>query len=983
MMRARFAAAAIAGLSLFASAAFAATGQAMVDTIVVKYRDDAPASAWLSVRDLAALGHLRKSTFNSLGRTRDGAFRVALDPPLSIDDARVALNKLRLNDQVLYASVAERAPLPKSMAAAKTGIDASTRPVRAFMIKYKDPSITADALADRAPPTHSIQLVADAARTPVAALRSMTGGAYVMQLFKSMSASAAFAVAEELERDPAIEYADPDLWKFPTLVPNDTCYPVNTNPACFQSNVTTTFMSEWHLKPGGTEVGGANLPPAWDLTQGSPNIFVAVLDTGFLYNHPDLAGRAAGGYDFIYDFALGNDSQPVQTAACLQGNDPTLYDPLSPPCVSSRDADPSDPGDWIDAADQPGNSFSWFSGCPISPSSFHGSHVAGTIGALSNNAQGIAGINWVSKIVPLRVLGKCGGYTSDIVDAMTWGSGGNVAGLSANPYPARVMNLSLGGGGPCASSEQNAINGALARGTVVVISAGNTNTDASNNSPGNCLGNITVAATQRQGVKAQYSAFGTSVEIAAPGGGRNYPESPTLTRDLVVSTINSGATTPNPAGYIYAGYNGTSMSAPHVAGVASLMLSRNSTLTPAQVLSIMQTTARPFPVLANAGGANPPAACPSVQSCNCTTSLCGAGLLDAGAAVAAVPLSPPNAHTSTDFNADLKDDLLWRNPTTGGVAAWLMNGTSILSSAVLYTNPAYSVTNTGDLNGDGRSDLIWRHTGGSTVGWLMNGTAVSSYTTLYTNAAWVVKRVADFNGDLKDDLLWYNASTGQTAIWLMNGLTPIGTAVIYTSAVWQVTHTGDFNDDGKADLVWRNSSTGETAVWLMDGVITLAQGVIYSNPAWAVTQVGDFNGDGKSDLLWRNSTTGQTSTWLMNSLLTIGSAVVMNDANWSVTHVGDFNGDGRSDLAWRNSVTGQTVLWLMNGATPSTGVVVMNDPAWSVMHVADVNADGKSDLLWRNAGGPTALWLMNGTSPSASVYLAVDPQWVISPPDGL
>jgi subtilisin family serine protease len=394
-------------------------------------------------------------------------------------------------------------------------------------------------------------------------------------------------------------------------------------------------MYEWHLMSPPGEPGGANLPAAWDINVGSPSIYVAVLDTGHLYDHPDLIGRAIGGYDFIYDFAVANDTDPVQTPACLQGNDPTLYDPLNPPCVSSRDSNPADPGDWINAADQPSNGLSWFFGCPTTNSSWHGSHVAGTIGARTNNALGIAGINWVSPITPMRVLGKCGGYSSDIIDAITWASGGMVAGLGANPYPARVLNLSLGGGGPCSSSEQTAINGALSRGSVVVISAGNSNADAINFSPGNCNGNITVAATQRQGAKAQYSNYGMTVEMAAPGGGRDYPEIPTILRYLVVSTLNSGTTTPNPSGYNYVGYNGTSMSAPHVAGVASLMFSVNPSLTPAQVLSNMQTTVTPFPVLANAGGGNPPAACPSAQSCNCTTALCGAGLLNAAGAVAA------------------------------------------------------------------------------------------------------------------------------------------------------------------------------------------------------------------------------------------------------------------------------------------------------------------------------------------------------------
>jgi len=976
---------ALCSLTLPGAASAAAT---MVDAIVVKYRDDAlPASTVrMSDRDLATLGHLHKASVSNLGRTRDGGFRLAIDPPLSIDAARAAINKLRLNPAVLYVSIAEREPLSKSIAAAKTGVDAGTRPVRAFMIKYKDADITAAALADRAPPETSVQLVADVARTPVAALRSMSGGAYVMQLFKPMSASAAFAVAEQLEADPAIEYADPDMWKFPTLIPNDTCYPANTNASCFQSNVVSTFLSEWHLMPGGSEPGGANLPPAWDITTGSPSIYVGVIDTGFLFNHPDLAGRAVGGYDFIYDFALANDSQPVQTPTCLQGNDPRLYDPLSPPCVSSRDNDPSDPGDWIDAADFPTTSTSWFFNCTVAPSSFHGSHTAGTIGALSNNALGIAGINWVSKIVPLRVLGKCGGYTSDIVDAITWGSGGTVAGIGANPTPARVLNLSLGGSGPCASVEQTAINGARSRGTVVTISAGNTNTNASNNSPGNCLGNITVAATQRQGIKAQYSAYGTSVEIAAPGGGRNYPESPTISRDLVVSTINNGATTPNPSGYNYVGYNGTSMSAPHVAGVASLMLSRNSALTPAQVLSIIQTTARPFPNLANAGGGNPAAACPSVQSCNCTTSLCGAGLLDAGAALAATPAPPAAAGRQIDFNADAKDDLVWRNSGSGAAAVWLMNGTGTLGAAIVYPGGTnYAVTNTGDLNGDGKTDLIFRNTAGSTAAWLMNGTAVTSSAILSSDPTWLVTRVADFSGDGKEDLLWRNTVVGQTAIWIQNGLGPTSSAVILADANWvAMPLAADFNGDGKADILWRNTSTGQTAIWLMNGTAALSSAIILSDPNWVVTNTGDFDGDGKTDLVWSNTSTGQTAIWLMNGAVASSGAVIFSNPAWQVTHVGDFDGNGKSDLVWRNNTTGQTATWLMNGTAPASSAVVLTDVNWAVTHVADTNGDGKSDLLWRNAAtGATTLWLMNGNSFSSFATLITDPTWLLSPPNGL
>ncbi len=616
----------------------AANAEALVDTIVVKYRDDAlpPNATEVPAGDRLTLGHLRKAGFSDVGRTKDGAFRLAIDPPLPIDEARAAMNRLRLNPAILYVNTAQRHPLSKSVAAASS--TGGQRPVRSMIVKYKDSALAAYAGADRLLPTVHVQRVAALAGMPVAQTRIMAGGEYLLRLFRPMSPIAAFDLAQRLEADPDVAYADPDLWKYPTLTPNDTCFAANTTPACF-SAAFGFYMHEWHLMPPASEVGGANLPPAWDITTGSASIYVGVIDTGSLPNHPDMAGRFVGGYDFIYDFAAANDSQPVQSAGCLQGGDPTLYDPLSPPCVSSRDSDPSDPGDWIDGADQTGNVNSWFYLCTVSPSSWHGSHTSGTIGALSNNSAGIAGINWVSKIVPLRVLGKCGGYTSDVVDAITWGSGGTVAGLPANANAARVLNLSLSGGAACSTGEQIAINGALGRGTVLVMSAGNTNTDAINNSPANCNGNITVAATQRQGIKASYSSFGTTVEIAAPGGGHNFPDPPTV-RNLVISTLNNGATTPNPSGYNYVGYNGTSMSAPHVAGTASLMLSVNPALTPAQILSVMQTTARGFPVVGGATCPAIPLPVSSALSCNCTTALCGAGILNAGAAVAAA-LPPP------------------------------------------------------------------------------------------------------------------------------------------------------------------------------------------------------------------------------------------------------------------------------------------------------------------------------------------------------
>jgi serine protease len=239
--------------------------------------------------------------------------------------------------------------------------------------------------------------------------------------------------------------------------------------------------------------------------------------------------------------------------------------------------------------------------------------VAGTIGAASNNGQGVAGVNWQAKILPVRVLGKCGGSTSDIVDGARWAAGLSVPGVPANAHPADVINLSLGGDGSCLTTEQDAFTEIKAAGTTVVIAAGNSNDDASGFSPGNCNNVITVAATDRGGDRASYSNFGSVVEVSGPGG-----ETATASNGIL-STLNSGTTTP--ANDAYAFYQGTSMAAPHVAGLAALIIGQQPAITPDQVLSTLQATARPFPL-----------------GSSCHAGNCGAGIVDAFAALSS--LSP-------------------------------------------------------------------------------------------------------------------------------------------------------------------------------------------------------------------------------------------------------------------------------------------------------------------------------------------------------
>ena len=556
------------------------------------------------------------------GVTRDGAYRLALDPALSIDNVRAGLNRLRMQGEVLYASALD------SVAAAGSGTrvirDADQQPpIHRLIVKFKDPLTSAASARNETLAPQYLDRLSTIAGQPIATERAMSGGAFVVRLSQSLPVAQARALANDIEMDPTVEYAQPDERKFPTLTPNDPSY-----------------ANQWHYMSPPAEMGGVNLPPAWNITTGSPSIKIAVIDTGILA-HPDLAGRYVGGYDFILDSIVANDNSSTCATA------PTTA------CFNSRDSDPSDPGDWVSPADiAPGN---WLNGqgCSVRNSSWHGTHVTGTIAAATNNASGVAGINWVSQVVPLRVLGKCGGYDSDVIDAMSWGAGIAVPGVPANTNVARVESLSLGGSGPsCPAAYQTAINAILAAGTTIVIAAGNGNTDAMNSIPGNCNGIITVAAAGRAGQRAFYSNFGSLVEIAAPGGSST--DAPSTG---VLSTLNSGAMTPVPNDPFYQYYQGTSMATPHVSGIASLMLSVNPSLTPAQVLAMIQTTARAFPT-------------GTVR--DCTTALCGAGIIDAGAAVAAAAPPPPGLVYTPVVPCRIMDT---RNATAGsGVQGPIVGG---------------------------------------------------------------------------------------------------------------------------------------------------------------------------------------------------------------------------------------------------------------------------------------------------------------------
>ncbi len=347
---------------------------------------------------------------------------------------------------------------------------------------------------------------------------------------------------EKLRSADFIKAVEPDRWVTTQYVPNDPY-----------------IGDQYSLMDDSSEPAGINLWGALDYTFGAGAI-VAVLDTGYV-QHPDLDGNRLPGYDMISSSSTAGD-----------GN--------------GRDSDATDVGDH-------------YPRCGSFSSSWHGSHVAGTATGDGDNGTGITGIAFDGEFVPVRVLGKCGGTLSDIADAVRWAAGLSVSGVPANPYPADVINLSLGGSGSCDSYMQDAIDDAVAAGSVVVVAAGNSNANASNYTPASCDNIITVAAVDQTGGKASYSNYGSAVEIAAPGSS-------------ILSTIDSGRKTSSGPAYAY--YSGTSMATPTVAGVVALMKAANPSLTPSDVLSILQSTSRAFPA-----------------SC----SGCGTGIVDAEAAVAA------------------------------------------------------------------------------------------------------------------------------------------------------------------------------------------------------------------------------------------------------------------------------------------------------------------------------------------------------------
>ena len=502
------------------------------------------------------------------------------------------------------------AVLPSPASAASDPV----KPVPAESVARPDVARGVIVRALGAPGVASARAATDAMGMDVAATRAVTAGASLFLFDELVPADEARAVAARLQARPDVLWAEADVRAYPTAtpyIPNDPYF----------SQMTDLWDG------GGAEDYSVKAPLVWGEQRGTSDVVVAILDTG-ITSHPDLDANVVPGYDFVSDVAVANDGD-------------------------ARDPDPSDPGDWITPAEA---AYGEFEGCDVANSSWHGTHVAGTVAAVQNNALGVTGVAPEARIQSVRVMGKCGGYTSDIAAGITWASGGSVPGVPANPTPAKVLNMSLGGTGTCSAGSLygTSISGAIARGATVVVAAGNENESLSNHPPANCAGVIAVTASDSRGQRAAYSNYGDypgQATIAAPGGDFSVDAG-------IISTVNSGTTSPVPAGATgsYEASQGTSMAAPHVAGAAALLVSSGLT-DPVQVRQALVSAVQPFPTYGNRW--------------DCTVTLCGAGILDLSKLEVGPAVTVPGAPTGITAAATSTTvaRLQWTAPASDGGAA--------------------------------------------------------------------------------------------------------------------------------------------------------------------------------------------------------------------------------------------------------------------------------------------------------------------------
>jgi serine protease len=494
-----------------------------------------------------------------------------------------------LHSSILMLGVLLAAALAPHLASAQASAApaAPAAAVERFIVKLRVAPVTGS--------PEQVRAVATRAGLQVLAARHIFAGMHLLQVAAGTEPAA--QTLARLRADPQVEYAEPDQRRHALSAPDDPLFP-----------------GQWYMQDA--QPAAVDAVDAWDLTTGNKGVVIAALDTGVRFDHPDLRNASDNRLLPGFDMIGGTGDSGILTANDSNGRDP----------------DASDPGDWISVAD---TKTALFKSCKVANSSWHGTRVAGILGAISNNGAGIAGMTQSGWVLPVRVLGKCGGYDSDIIAAMAWAAGLPVEGVPNNPYPARILNLSLGSVGACPASYQQVVDQLVSLGILIVVAAGNEGGPV--DAPANCAGVAAIAGLRQIGTKVGFSSLGPEIALSAPAGNCVTPGSvPCLFS--IETTSNTGTTGPGVSTYTdQTNFNiGTSFAAPIVSGIAGLMLSVNGNLTAGQLIARLQLGATaPFPVNPSVPVCHMPADSSDLQTteCSCTTDSCGAGMANANGAV--------------------------------------------------------------------------------------------------------------------------------------------------------------------------------------------------------------------------------------------------------------------------------------------------------------------------------------------------------------
>ncbi len=529
--------------------------------VMVLASDEATARIWLD--DAAAFSRLAGESLRLTRTERSGA-RVFM-PERALDERERSTLLARLRE---HPAVAWAEPVPAAAErefARSLSIALAGPPVDRIVFGPADPALRARAARGEPPSPDLVRDLGRVARLPLYFERSVSGGAYALRFFHRVSPATAAAVADRLAADPRIAWAEPAVRGRFQMIVDDPLLP-----------------AQWALLD---PHAGIAAPEAWRLTGDAAPVTIAVLDSGVLSDHPDLAGRVLPGQDFVWD---------AQRAGDFDG----------------RDGDATDPGDHAVKYQCDDTS-------PKTASSWHGTHVAGIAAAAANGA-GIVGVAPTARILPVRVGAACGIDPIDLAEAIRWAAGvgaPTAAATAPNPHPARVLNLSLSFPGPCPHWVADAVAAAVRAGALVIAAAGNEGRSAAGTFPANCPGVLAVAATDATGGRAPYTNTGP-VEIAAPGGSLALGPA-----GGIVSAIDTGQE--HSVRRDWGVKEGTSMAAPHVAGVAALVLAVAPELRPGQLWNVLVGSARAFPrgTAADCAETGPAS--------------CGAGIVNAEAAVRA------------------------------------------------------------------------------------------------------------------------------------------------------------------------------------------------------------------------------------------------------------------------------------------------------------------------------------------------------------